>query len=150
MPMSTLIEHSDNYSKTPGSLWQYCRNTLALDDNTVVVDFDVANVTDSFKFKVKITGQTDANGTKNVEIMVPSKYLSNFWRSLDIPLINCEFNLILTWSANCVIFSTAIANQDAIFSVTDTNLYVLGVTLSAEDNAKLLEKLKSGFKRTIN
>ena len=150
MPMSTLIEHSDNYSKTPGSLWQYCRNTLALDDNTVVVDFDVANVTDSFKFKAKITGQTDANGTKNVEIMVPSKYLSNFWRSLDIPLIYCEFNLILTWSANCVIFSTSIANQDAIFSVTDTNLYVLGVILSAEDNAKLLEKLKSGFKRTIN
>ena len=59
-------------------MWQYCRNTLALDDNTVVVDFDVANVTDSFNFKVKITGQADANSTKNVEIMVPSKYLRNF------------------------------------------------------------------------
>ena len=56
----------------------------------------------------------------------------------------------MTWSANCVIFSTTITNQGAIFSVTDTNLYVPGVTLSAEDNAKLLEKLKSGFKRTVN
>ena len=62
------------------------------------------NLTDSFNFKVKITGQTGHDGTKNVEIIVPLSYLSVFWRSLELPLINCEINLILTWSANCVIF----------------------------------------------
>ena len=65
-------------------------------------------------------------------------------------LINCEINLILTWSANSVIVSTAVANQGAIFSITDTNLYVPVVTLSVQDNEKLLEKLKSSFKRTAN
>ena len=65
-------------------------------------------------------------------------------------LINCEINLILTWSANSVIVSTAVANQGAMFSITDTNLYVPVVTLSVQDNEKLLEKLKSSFKRTAN
>ena len=65
-------------------------------------------------------------------------------------LINCEINLILTWSANSVIVSTAVANQGAIFSITDTNLYVPVVTLSVQDDEKLLEKLKSSFKRTAN
>ena len=62
------------------------------------------NLTDSFNFKVNITGQTGHDGTKNVEIIVPLSYFSVFWRSLELPLINCEINLILTWSANCVIF----------------------------------------------
>ena len=62
------------------------------------------NLTDSFNFKVKITGQTGHDGTKNDEIIVPLSYFSVFWRSLELPLINCEINLILTWSANCVIF----------------------------------------------
>ena len=65
-------------------------------------------------------------------------------------LINCEINLILTWSANCVIVSTDVANKDATFSITDTKLYVLVVTLAAQDNTKLLQELKSGFKRIIN
>ena len=82
--------------------------------------------------------------------MIPLKYLSNFWRTLEIPLINCEVNLILTWSVNCVIVSTNVANQGAIFTITETRLYVPVVTLSTQDNAKLLPKLKSGFKRTIN
>ena len=64
------------------------------------------NTTDSFKFKAKITGQTGNNGTKGVEIMVPLKYLSNFWRTLEMPLINCEVNLILTWSSTCVLIAT--------------------------------------------
>ena len=68
------------------------------------------NVTDSFNFKVKITGQTGNNGTKDVEIMVPLKYLSNFWRTLEMPLIDCEVNLILTWSSTCVIISTNVQN----------------------------------------
>ena len=82
--------------------------------------------------------------------MVPLKYLSNFWRTLEMALINCEVNLMLTWSDNCVIVSTDTANQIATFAITDTKLYVPVVTLSTQDNAKLLEQLKSGFKRLIN
>ena len=81
--------------------------------------------------------------------MAPLKYLGNFWRTLEISLINCEINLILTWSANCVI-STAAHNQVTTFAITDTKLYVPVVTLSTQANAKLLQQLKSGFKRTIN
>ena len=93
MPMYTLIEYSDNYAKTSGILWQYYRDEP--NDN-------LAN-SESFKFKVKITGKTpNADNEKDVEIMVPLKCLSNFWRTLEIPLINCEVNLILTWSSTCV------------------------------------------------
>ena len=81
--------------------------------------------------------------------MVPLKYLSNFWKTLEMALINCEINLILTWSADCVISSAAV-NQAIIFAITDTKLYVHVVTLSIDDNAKLLEQLKSGFKHTVN
>ena len=81
--------------------------------------------------------------------MVPLKYLSNFCRTFEMPLINCEVELILTWSANCVIIYTDAAEQNPIFTVTETNLYVPVVTLSIQDNAKLLPTLKSGFKRTI-
>ena len=82
--------------------------------------------------------------------MVPLKYLSNFWRTTEMPLINCEVNLILTLSANFVIMYTKVANQGATFGITETNLYVPVVTLSTQDNAKLLPQLKSGFKRTIS
>ena len=97
-----------------------------------------------------MTGQTGDDGTKNVEIMVPIKYLCNLWRTIEMPLINCEVNLILTWSANCVIVSTNVANQNATFAITDTKLYVPVITLSQEDNVKLSQQLKSGFKRVIN
>ena len=82
--------------------------------------------------------------------MVPLKYLSNFWRTLEMPLINCEINLILTWSSTCVIVSTIHVNQIAAFEVTDTRLYVPVVTLSTQENAKFLQQLKSDFKRVIN
>ena len=67
------------------------------------------NLTDSFNFKVKMAGQTGDNGTKNVEIIIPLKYLRNFWRTLEMPLINCEITLLLTWSTSCVIVSTNVA-----------------------------------------
>ena len=105
---------------------------------------------DSFKFKAKITDQTGNDGTKDVEIMVPLKYLSNFWRTLEMPLINCEVNLILTWSSDCVLIATAIQNQAGAFEITDTKLYVPVVTLSTQENTKFLQQLKSGFKRVIN
>ena len=136
--MYNLIEYSDNYSKTSGSLWQYYKDEP--NDN-------LAN-SESFKSKVKITGKTPAAGnTKDVEIIVPLKYLSNFWRSLEIPLINCKVNLTLTWSKDCVISSAA---GETKFKITDAKLYVPVVTLSTQDNAKLLQQLKSGFRRTVS
>ena len=97
-----------------------------------------------------MTGQTGDYGTKNVETMVPLKYLSKYWRFLEMPLINSEVNLILIWSANCIIVSTNVVNQNVIFPITDTKLYVPLITLSQQNNAKLLQQLKSGFKRVIN
>ena len=110
----------------------------------------MANATDSFNFKTKITGQTDYNGrSHNVDIMVPLKYLSNFWITLEMPLINCEVEVILARSAGCVIIYTDVSNQSPTFTITETNLYVTAVTLSTQDNAKLWPQLKSGFKKTI-
>ena len=149
MSMHNLIEYSDNYSKTSGSLWQYCKDIPAVDNNNAIVNFSENNLTDSFNFKVKMIKIT-GDGTKNFEIIVPLSHLSAFWRSLELPLINCEVNLILTSSANCVIVSTNVANQNATFAVTDTKLYVPVVTLSTQDNAKLLQQLNSDFKRVIN
>ena len=87
--------------------------------------------------------------------MVPLKHLSNFWRTIEMHLINCEMNLILNCSEKFVIVckarqSKAIAKQGATFSIIDTKYYVPVVTLSTEDNAKLLQQLESGFKRRIN
>ena len=150
MPMYNLIEYSDNYAKKSGSLWQYCKDIPAISNNNNIINFAENNLTDSFNFKVKFTGQTDDDGNKDVEIMVPLKYLSNFWRTLEMPLINCEINLILTWSSSCVIVSTDIANQVATFEITNAKLYVPAVTLSTQENVKLLQQLKSGFKRVIS
>ena len=121
----------------------------------------------SFDYKANFMedGVEQDDLTKNgIKIVVPLKYLSNFWRSLNIPLINCEIELILTWFTNCVLISKATreANdgtnsvvqkidnpENAILEITDTKLYVPVVTLSKENDIKLLEQLKSGFKRTI-
>ena len=115
------------------------------------VDFNVDNATiSSFKIKEKITNQADNNDTKDVKTLVPLKHLSNFWKTLEMPLSNCHINLDLNGSEKCVIVATVLANQGAIFSITDKKLYVPIVTLSTQDNVKLLEQLKSGFKRTVN
>ena len=138
MPMYNLIEYSDNYSNTSGSLWQYYKD----DPNNNLENSEL------FKYKVKITGNTPPDGnTKDVEILVPLKCLSSFWRTLEMPIINCEVELILTWSKNCVITNST---GEGKFAITETRLYVPVVTLSTEDNAKLLQQLKSNFKRKIN
>ena len=138
MPMYNLIEYSDNYAKTTGSLWQYFRDEP--DDNL--------EYSESFKPKIKITGKIpNDDNEKDVEIMVPLKYLSNFWRTLEMPLINCQVNLILTWSSTCVITNSTGAGT---FAITDTKLYVPVVTLSTQENTKILQQLKSGFKRVIS
>ena len=124
IPMYHLIECSDNYSKTSGRLWQYYKD----EPNDNLAD------SESFKSKIKITGKTPAGGNeKDVEIIVPLKYLSNFLRTLDMPLSNCEVNLILTWSSTCVITNST--GQ---------------LKISTQDNTKLLQQLNSGFKRTVN
>ena len=103
-----LIEYSNNYSKTSGSLWQYYKD---------VPNNNISN-SESFKFKMKITGKSLAAGnTKKVEIIVPLKYLNNFWRTLKTHLINCEVNLILTWSKDCVITNST---GEGKFAITET------------------------------
>ena len=137
MALYNLLEYSDNYPKTSGSLWQYYRD----EPNDNLAD------SESFKSKIKITGKTPAAGNeKDVEIMVQLNYLSNFWRTLKMPLINCEVNLILTWSSTCIITNSIGAGR---FAITDTKLYVPVITLSTLDNSKLLQQLKSGFKGVI-
>ena len=137
MPMYNLIEYSDNYSDTSGSLWQFKRDEII---NNADVTND--NNAPSFKYKANLIGNTETNGTKKgVKIAIPLKYLSNFWRSLEIPLINCKIELSLKWIENCVLTSAVIgANADATgadsatFKITDAKLSVPVVTLSAGDN----------------
>ena len=173
MLMYNLLEYSKNYRKTTGSLWNYYRDEPSN---------PLSSNSESFKYKTSITGNTynidekitdddgnevdnpkyDANkvGKNETEVVIPLKYLSNFWRSLNIPLINCEVELILTWSKNCVLadMTTRDAEGDTpaivsppvlTFEITDTKLYVPVVTLSKENDTKLLEQLKLGFTRTI-
>ena len=127
-----------NYSKTSGNLWHYYR------DNPT----DQIVNSQLFRSKIKITRKALAAGNvKGIKLSVPLKYLSNFWRTLQMPSINCEINLILTLSQTVVISS---ATGSKKFAITDTKLYVPVVTLSTEDNIKLLKELECDFKRTIN
>ena len=125
MPMYNLIEYSDNCSDASGSLWDFKRDETV--NNADVTNDDNAH---SFKYKASIIGNFETNGTKNgVKLAVSLKYLSNFWRSLDMPLINCKIELLLKWIENCVLTSAAIgANADATgadsatFKITDAKL----------------------------
>ena len=124
MPVFNLIEYSGNYSKKAKGLWQYYKD----EPNDNIAD------SESFKSKVEITGKNPAAGnTKDVEIIVSLKYLSNFWRTLEMPLINCVVNRILKWSRDCVITNFTGAGK---FATTETKLYIPVVTLSTQDNAK--------------
>ena len=132
MPMYNLIKYSDNYSDTSGNLWGFKRDDIT--NNANVTNNDNAP---SFKYKVGLIGDTKNNGTKNgVKIAVPLKYLSNFWRSLKVPLINSKVELSLKWIKNCLL-TTAANASNATFKITDAKLYVPVVTLSTEDNVKL-------------
>ena len=123
-------------------------------------DDPLSSNSESFKHKTSIVGKTPQNNDSltNPKDVIPVKYLRNFWRVLNIPLINCEVELILTWSKNCVLADMTVdadadpaivAPSGATFKITDTKLYVPVVTLSKENDTKLLEQLKTGFKRTI-
>ena len=178
MPMYNLLQYSKNYRKTTGSLWNYYRD----EPNDPITN------SASFKNKNSITGKTivynvperitdedsnpvnnpnyDANkiDTKETKIVVPLKYLSNFWKTLDMAMIDCEVSLTLTWSKDCVLADLITRNgspnadppvaainalTNATFKITDCKLYVPVVTLSAENGNKLLEQVKTEIKRKI-
>ena len=169
MSMYNLLEYSQNYEKTSGSLFNYYRDEPkehAIGDVNDAVNISIRNSI-SFDYKAKIEGSL-ADGElekQDVTIAIPLKYLGNFWRSLDIPLINCEITLILSWYKKCVLVGKDLRNEPdpqpnppiaAIesptrvkFEITDCKLYVPVVALSAENDSKLLEQLKSGFRRSI-
>ena len=152
MPMYNLLECSKNYRKTTGSLWNYYRDEPSIPPSSN---------SGSFQCKTNIVGKTPENNDSltSAKVVIPLKYLSNFWKSLNIPLINCEVELILTWSKNWVLADMTtrnaprdnpaiVAPSGAKFKITDTKLYVPVLSLSKENDIKLLEQLKSGFKKT--
>ena len=114
MPMYNLLEYSKNYEKTSESLFNYSRDepkedTIGDGDNTI--NISIRN-SESFDYKTKIVGSLAAGELEkdDIEIAIPLKYLGNFWRSLDIPLINCEITLILSWYKECVLVGRALRN----------------------------------------
>ena len=146
MPIYNLIEYNDNYSDTSGSLWQFKRGEQNMNNR------NAANVTtdysSSFKYKSSFSKALTAanNGVfKNVKIAVPLKYLRKFFRSLEVPLINCKIHFELNWTKHCVMSAIA----DTTFKITKTKLYVPIVTLSSENNAKLAKQLNERFKRSV-
>ena len=185
--MYNLLEYSKNYRKTIGSLYNYYRHELSNDDDdNNFRNIKVVN-SNSFKYKNEIIGNTynidttipnpdpatadanlrvanpnyDANkvGTKTIELAIPLKYLGNFWRALNMPLISCEVSLELKWNESCIITSLGgkqvgtrprdNAPTGATLAINDCKLYVPVVTLSKDDEIKLLTDKKSGFKREI-
>ena len=147
MPMNNLIEYSYNYSDTSGSLWQFKRDESPVTNAGNPDNVSTTNST-SFKYKssfFKPISATDNRVFKDANITVPLKYLSNFWRSLEMPLINCKIHLELNWTKDCVMSTIA----DTTFKITNTKLYVPIVTLSSKDNVKLVKLLEEGFKRPV-
>ena len=171
MSMYNLLEYIKNYRKTIVSLYNYYRDELSDDADDNNFDNIKAFNSNTFKYKNKIIGNTynvnasadgydvNKNGTQEVELAISLKYLGNFWRALNIPLISCEVSLQLKWDKDCVITSLEQrdiggGNRDnapkgATLSITDCKLYVPTVTLSKDDETKLLTNLKSGFEREI-
>ena len=183
IPMYNLLVYSKNYRKTTGSSYNYYRDEL--DDDADLNNHPNNNVASSraFKYKSKLLDNTyninstntppvadgarpvnpnyDANrsGRATLDLVVPLKYLGNFWRALNIPLISCEVSLELKWDKYCIITSNQInrnldggnsaAPTGATFTINDCKLYVPVVTLSKDDEIKLLANLKSGFTREI-
>ena len=175
MPMYNLLEYSKNYRKTKGSLYNYYRDELSddADDNNFDNNIKVVK-SNTFKYKNKITGNAynvDAgvdsydvnnNGKQEIELAIPLKYLGNFWRALNIPLISCEVSLELKWNKNCVITNLEERQVDAgppvvrdnsptgaTLAINDCKLYIPVATLSKDDEIKLLSNLKSEFKSEI-
>ena len=147
MPMYNLIEYSDNYQDSSATLCQYKRDeppeANAINDLTT-------DTSSSFKHKVDLLGNSVLDGNiakKSVKVIVPLKYLSNFFRSLELPLIIRKIKLNLTWKKECVLSTDA---GDAVFTINDTKMCVPFVTLSKEDNKDFTEQKNKGFQRPID
>ena len=166
--MYDLLEYSKNYGKTIGSFYNYYRDELSDDPDNA----NHNNIENAFKYKNKTIGNryntlntaddyvSAKEGTQEIELAIPLKYLGNFWRALNMPLISCEISLELKWGKNCIITSLEekkvdagppVARDDgptgATLNITDCKLYIPVVTLSKDDEIKLLTNLESGFKR---
>ena len=146
MPMYNLIEYSDNYQDSSATLYQYKRDEPPEDN--VIADLTV-HTSSSFKYKISLlSNPVVANNIakRSVKVVVPLNYLSNFFRSLEMPLINCKIKLNLTWKEECVL-SNQVGN--AVFIINDTKMYVPVVTFSKEDNIDFIEQQNKGFQRSI-
>ena len=146
MPIYNLIEYSDNCQDSSATLYQYKRDEPP--EGNPIANLAVDN-SSSFKYKVELLGDpVVANNIarRNVKVVVPLKYLSNFLRSLEMPLINCKIKLNLTWKKKYVLSND---DGDTVFIISDTKLYVPVVTLSKEDNKDVVEQQNKGFQRSI-
>ena len=146
MPIYNLIEYSDNYQDSSATLYQYKRDEPP--EANAIADLTADN-SSSFKYKFSLLGNPVLNGNitkRSVKVVVPLKYLSYFFRLLEMPLINCKIKLNLTWKEECVL-----SNQDgaAPFIINDTKMYVPVATLSKEDNKNFIEQQNKGFQRYI-
>ena len=144
-PMYNLLEYSDNYQDSTGSLYHFKR------DEPPANNGDIADNTTSLVHKAKLIEGTGGNHTQNIKLVIPLKYFSNFFRSLEMPLLNCTVDLTLLWSKYCLVSSEDdVAGQVLQFIIGKTELYVPIVTLSTKDNAKLSKQLNDRFKRSIH
>ena len=148
MPMYNLIDYSVKYSDTSVSLWQFKRDELPV-TNAGSPDNVSVDKSTSIKYKssfCKPLEDGDEGVLQNVHFAVPLKYLSNFWRSLEMPFINCKIHLELNWSRDCVMSPIG----DRTFKITNTKLCLPIVTLSSKNNnVKLVKLLEEGFKRPV-
>ena len=158
MPMYILLEYSDNYADSSGSLYQFKRDESPMNDNNNPLNVALANSV-SFKYKASLLGKaTDDDGDnrslKNAKMVVPFKYLSKFFKSLKMPLINRKIHLELNWNNNCVryganTYAGGDNDRETMFKITSTKPYVPIVTLSTKDNVNLTKQLSKGFKRSV-
>ena len=143
MPLYNLIEYSDDYQDSSATLYQYKRDEPPEDDAVAVLTADNSI---SFKYKIKLLGNVTEVAGNAAGVRRIFKYLSNFSRSLEMPLISCKIKLNLTWKKECVLST---GNGDAVFIINDTKMYVPVVTLSKEDNKDFIEQQNKGFQRSI-
>ena len=141
--MYNLIEYSDNYQDSSATLYQYKRDEPP--EANAIADLTVDN-SSSFKYKISLLGNpvvADNIARRSAKVVVPLKYLSNFFRSLEMSLINCKIKLNLTWEKECVLSTD---DGDAVFIINDTKIYVPVVSLSKQD---FIEQQNKGFQRSI-
>ena len=144
MPMYNLIEYSDNYSDMSGSLWQFKRDKVPANNADLTID-NSQSCKNKAAVVEKTANQKDGKSfVKNAKIVVPLKYLSNFWRSMEMPSIHRKVFLELNWTEDCILSS---AGNNGKLEITDAKLHVPIVTLSTKDSGNLAKQLNEGFKR---